>query len=1293
MIPSLSQKTTVTPDDPRVIAAVEEYVRALEAGERPDRIAFLERHAEVKSVLAGCLDGLQFLREARPQLDDSEVDAIDHISAAPLGDFRLLREIGRGGMGVVYEAEQISLGRRVALKVLPFAATMDSRQLKRFQNEARAAAGLHHTNIVPVHFVGCERSVHFYAMQFIDGQDLASILNQSRAEESRTLERPQQEIAPDVATQDAQAGQAAAPAALPGTPTLAIAGLSTERSPRSREHFRTVARLGIQAAEALDYAHQMGIVHRDIKPGNLLVDADGRLWVTDFGLAHIQSDSRLTTTGDLVGTVRYMSPEQALAKRVIVDHRTDIYSLGATLYELLTLEPVFDGRDRQELLRQIAFEEPKAPRRVNKSIPAELETIVQKALEKNPAARYATAQEMAEDLHRFVLDEPIRARRPSLVRRARGWCRRHKMLVTGAVAVAVTFLLTGTAITWSQMRQRNAIERTATEDLKEAQFWQQKEEWSKAQQALERAVVRLGPSGPLTLQMEVDKRRREVALVARLEEARLKASCLSSHGFPDYAGAQRAFALAFGENDLDLSGASADEVANRIRASAIRPQLVAALDYWAYFKDRMRDGSGQQLRAIARLADNSAWGRRLRDPEVVKDTNELQRLAQAKDILDQAPPNLLILSYLLDRAKAPAPGVLLLRQAQERHPGDFWINFQLADLLANDPKTTADAAGYLRAAMAIQPHSPWVQNSLGVTLWKLKRLPEAAAAYRRAIKLAPNFALPHANLAAVLPDDRQTEAEAECHKAIELDPGCAFAYINLASCLIRRGMLPDAVEACRKAITITPDYAHAYVAMANATRRQHKHKEAEAICRKAIDIQPDYVLAYVILADILNDQGKHKEAEVAGRKAITLQDDDPFAHQVLAISLIKQNRIETALTALAKAAGLNPDFADAYHAVGLALREQGKLAEAKAAYQKVIQLRPGWEDPYINLGNILGRDERRFPEAVAAFRKALELNPDCFEAYYNLGNALTAQMQLSEALAAYNNVVRIKPKTAIIPGLALAFYNLGCALSRQRKWPEAIAAYRKTIEIQTDYAEAHCNLGSALLELGEFTDALLSSKRGHQFGSARPNWQYPSADWVRRAERLLQLDAKLPQFLNGDTVPGNPTERLAVAQLCQLPCRQYYAASVRFFAEAFAADPKLGSPNAFEANPSPYFMAGCAAVLAGSGKGKDAANLESKVYARLRGQALVWLRTDLAERRSELDKWLRTGLPLRRLLDEQGQTVRAAGWRERMGYWHQNPDFAGVRSAAALAKLPEAERQEWQKLWQEAEELTRRAEK
>src|SRR5262249_54858643 len=249
-----------------------------------------------------------------------------------------------GGMGIVYEAHQSSLNRRVALKVLPFAASMDPKQLQRFQNEAQAAAQLHHTNIVPVFGVGHERGVHYYAMQLIDGQSLACAIEEMRAQERLKAGDP----APTTGS-SAKApnlSEATGPwAPLPPEPLSPsiethrpqAAAISTDRSVRRSAYFQRIAQLGLCAAEALDHAHQAGVIHRDIKPANLLVDVRGNLWITDFGLALFQTGAGLTLTGELLGTLRYMSPEQAWARRGEIDHRTDIYSLGVTLYELLTL--------------------------------------------------------------------------------------------------------------------------------------------------------------------------------------------------------------------------------------------------------------------------------------------------------------------------------------------------------------------------------------------------------------------------------------------------------------------------------------------------------------------------------------------------------------------------------------------------------------------------------------------------------------------------------------------------------------------------------------------------------------------------------------------------------------------------------------------------------------------------------------------------------------------------------------------------------------------------------------------
>ncbi len=257
-----------------------------------------------------------------------------------IGEYRIVREIGRGGMGIVYEAHQKSLNRQVALKILPFAAVLDQRQIARFRNEAQAAAQLHHPHIVPVFAVGQEQGVNYYAMQYIDGQSLEQAIAELRANKQR------------LATNSTK-GHGTVNGSTTTMHFRPTAALSARPSIEHGGIFRTVARLGREAAEALQHAHEHGIVHRDVKPSNLLIDGDGKLWVTDFGLARIQNDNGVTLTGDVVGTLRYMSPEQA-SGNTLVDARTDVYSLGVTLYEMVTQAQAHCGEDRQTLLQQIS---------------------------------------------------------------------------------------------------------------------------------------------------------------------------------------------------------------------------------------------------------------------------------------------------------------------------------------------------------------------------------------------------------------------------------------------------------------------------------------------------------------------------------------------------------------------------------------------------------------------------------------------------------------------------------------------------------------------------------------------------------------------------------------------------------------------------------------------------------------------------------------------------------------------------------------------------------------------------
>jgi serine/threonine protein kinase/Flp pilus assembly protein TadD len=798
----------------RFQAVAAEYLEAREAGRSDELSALLARHPDLADELTAFVaDQDQVAHLAAPLRNAVATAALPEHSRLPdsLGDFRIVREIGRGGMGIVYEAEQLSLGRRVALKVLPFAATMDPRQLQRFHNEARAAAGLHHTNIVPVYGVGCERGVHYYAMQFIDGRTLAEFIAEQRG-------GPPSQV-PTMAEAEAAASAT----------TVPPAAQVTSAAPRDAAYFRRVAEWGIQAAEALDCAHSLGVVHRDVKPANLLVDGTGRLWVTDFGLAQVQSDARLTMTGDLVGTLRYMSPEQALAKRVVIDHRTDVYSLGATLYELLTLEPAFDGADRQELLRQIAFEEPRPPRRINKAIPAEQETIVLKAMEKNPADRYTTVKDLADDLQHWLEDRPIRARRPSLGQRARKWARRHKPLVGATAAVLVVVALLGGAVGLSWVRTRAAAEGEARVLLRNARRLGQEEKWDEALSAAQHSKALLSVVGADPgLRQESEGLVKDLRMIGRLEEVRLEGAALR---VPDrFAAADAGYAIAFADHGLDVAATDAKTVADHVRASAIRIQLLEALDDWAYVKDRLRYGDGESVRAVARLADDDPWRQQLRDPQVRQDRAALERLAQDEAALTQPRVPLTWLGELLRAAGALEAEVRLLRAAQRRRPGEYYTNNQLAHTLATNPATLGEAISFFRATLALRPQNPRDHYDLGKALYENGQPDEAIAEYREAIRLKSDY------------------PEAHC---------------NLGGLLAERGQLDEAMEELRKAIATQQSFPEAYIAhehLGNALREKGQLTEAQTYLRRAHELKaesPQYAGQLAMLALKLLEQKKN----------------------------------------------------------------------------------------------------------------------------------------------------------------------------------------------------------------------------------------------------------------------------------------------------------------------------------------------------------------------------------------------------------------------------------------------------
>ncbi|MBI1827664.1 MAG: protein kinase [Planctomycetes bacterium] len=348
--------------------------------------------------------------------------------------YEIIGVLGQGGMGIVYRAVQTKLKRTVALKVLPaMVGAASPSAVSRFRREATAAARLHHTNIVPIYDFGESRDTCYYAMELIEGEPLNVVIRRFAEHDASTASpvRLAQLLShlPEAKRIDAVASDV--PVSLAGIDDHAGSASSFGRG---RVYYRQAARWMADAADALHYAHGQGIIHRDIKPANLILSTDGRIMIADFGLAKSDEEDSVTITGSLLGTVRYLSPEQAMAKRIPVDHRTDVYSLGATMYELLCFQPAFPGGDDKQVLAAIITRDPILPRRIFHAIPQELETICLKTLEKSPDARYASARALAEDLRRFINDLPIVAKRPGPVGRVMKFVKRHKAATIAVLA-------------------------------------------------------------------------------------------------------------------------------------------------------------------------------------------------------------------------------------------------------------------------------------------------------------------------------------------------------------------------------------------------------------------------------------------------------------------------------------------------------------------------------------------------------------------------------------------------------------------------------------------------------------------------------------------------------------------------------------------------------------------------------------------------------------------------------------------------------------------------------------------
>ena len=891
------------------------YVERLTEGELLDPDEIRGNHADVADALLATLELF---------VDAGSDDRVRE-PLGTLGDYTLRRQIGRGGMGVVYEAWENSMGRTVALKVLPAGLAADDRAVTRFIQEARLAGKISHPNVVAVHGMGVNEQTPYYAMEFVTGETLSQILARVQY------------------------------------------GVSEEETPfgpnNSATYFDQLAGAFADVADGLQHAHQEGVVHRDIKPSNLILDRNGRLRILDFGLARLEGQESLTLSGDFIGTPRYMSPEQARRKKVTVDHRTDVYSLGATMYEAICGRPPFRGKDHVDTLSQIIERDPAEPRKVNPRVSKDLETIVSKCLRKAPADRYGTAEALAQDLRRFVRGHAIEARpRPDwecLLRRA--WYARTRLTVAGLVLLLLTAV--GVLFIQHHQAQQKAIEQQYGREVVAGVLRLKLGEMTVG--AGSGAKLSISPQG-LFREGDLDQlvASSGVSLnpihegLARLAQA---TSLLPSRPESYYHSAR----------GLKLLGRRDEAITELDRAIRVAPDFVPAIVL----------RSELEAEAQARSIDQpyaSSWGAAwIRAHE-----------AAAAGRWDEAAKAYEKLVERIERADAP-----YFSASIECYLGLGIARFKQKELHG--------ALESFVGASALWPQASEPRLLIGMVYLEMGESDLAEATfedlYARREVLKDEVALWVAALQKYYKQYVQGRRWAMRVKNESIRLRLNVSFSNMIDCVT------ETVQLCREAIHRFPHDQRFHHSLAVALLRSSgRQKEALEVARKAHDMDPDRVGTVCLLAAAYEENGERKKAESLLRDTIVKFPNEPRPYDQLGRCYFARHKIEAAERLYLRAVELvekhpHHHILDPMLNWGGRLLALGRVNEAVEMYERSIAAHPTQAGGYAKLAKLF-KMQGEFELAETMCRKALKLDPDHGEVLRDLGLTLWANGHRGEAV-------------------------------------------------------------------------------------------------------------------------------------------------------------------------------------------------------------------------------------------------------------------------------------------------------
>jgi tetratricopeptide (TPR) repeat protein len=1216
---------------------------------------------------------------AAPVAEATDV-AHDPSGALPthVGRFRREEEVARGGMGVVYRVRDDDFQRSLAMKVLQEKCRGQPQLERRFLREARLTGYLQHPGIPPVLESGqLPDGRPYFIMKLIEGSSLQQLLHE-RADPSE----------------------------------------------------RTSYFLGVfeQISQTVAYAHKRGILHRDLKPGNVMVGEFGEVQVLDWGLAkeldasprediaavldgvelsrgvpnvHRARQGLSSSPGTVLGTLAYMAPEQARGEVEQLDRACDVFGLGGILCEILTGQPPFAERSYNENLRLAKQGDvSEALARLDAcGADAEVVALARHCLAPESGGRPADAAAVAQKMAAY--QERVRERlRQAEVARGRAEVRaveesrrrRWHLVLAATVAATVLVLMVLVAGVWWWVREQLADQKRAAiqhnaeiqqqkaltdqqahlmvqNALEQVKTLQTKALWKQARQTLDRTLARLGPDGHEQLAGQVQAVLRNLTLLERLDRIRLD-KLLIVDGNMAYAAVPPKYAAAFLEHGLDFRHGEESVLVRTVADSPLRDYqidyLIAALDDW------LLEEPDPQLQARLCRVTADITGQPWRQQQLLaalRDRKQLEML-----LTEPLPPGLLAeLGWLLQRRGGD--GIAVLQAASLRYPTEFWVWFELGFAYLH-PGERQEFGG--------QPPSH-----------RKEPAGKAARAFSVCLALRPDSAVVWYQLGiALASQDDWTGANDAFMAAIRLEPSLGPAYTNLGAALNERADAVGAIDALTTGIRLKPGSALAQFNLGNSFRLQGRWMEAIRAYRTAIRLNPRYANAYNNLGNALAMQDDWRGAIDAFREAMRLDPSDATPYLGLGNVLHSQGDWAGAIAAYRKAILLDPTDALAHNNLGNVLYAQRHWTAAGEAYRAALRLDPKLVVARLGLGLTL-RTQGDVVGAIDAYAEAIRLDPGNALAYHYLGDARRDQKDWAGAITAYQEAIRLDRKNVRV------HCNVGAVLGLEGKWPEAMEALHTALRLDPTFALAHYNLGVVLHTQGDLAGALRAYRAAVRLNpkDALARWglgdalaaQKNPAEAKDAYRAAIGLDPNLAgpyyslgRLLRGEgdlagamdafrkTIALQPSLAEAHLEFAYVLGRlDLFLECSQAFQVAFVAGPQLAS----NVKLGHRKFAALAALLAAAGEGNDAADLSAGEQANLRQQALGWLKADL--------------IAWDQLLHADGSSAPLVS--KTLGAWQQDKVFATTRDGKGLAHLPRAERQPWRQFWTEVDQLLKRA--